>query len=161
MKILLLLAVLVIAVCAVLLFIRRSKSNDDTVGVESDDPEMTAAIAEARAMLPQYWQVLAHPEHGESDFSLKVRITDGRTIEHFWAVDIEQKDGAIFGTIDNDPEVVRSVKQGDRIQISEDEITDWGYVRGGKMYGKYTLRAVLNRLPPQEAAKYRRMLADQ
>ena len=121
---------------------------------------MTAAIAQARATLPQYWQLFEHPENGETNFSLKVKITDGTKIEHFWAVDIEQKDGAILGTIDNDPEVVKTVKMGDHIHIQEQDISDWGYVRNGKMFGKYTLRVILNRLPPQEAAKYRQMLAD-
>jgi uncharacterized protein YegJ (DUF2314 family) len=51
---------------------------DRTVSVEDNDPEMVAAIAKARETLPQFWQVFEKPEHGESGFPLKIKITDPR-----------------------------------------------------------------------------------
>jgi hypothetical protein len=46
------------------------------VGIGDDDPEMAAAIAQARQTLPQFWQVFDKREHGESNFVLVVRITE-------------------------------------------------------------------------------------
>jgi len=133
---------------------------DRTVNVEADDPEMTAAIAKARQTLPEFWQLFEHSEHGETDFSLKVKITDKNGTEYFWVVDLERKDGKLFGTINNDPEVVKNVRLGKRIQVPELAISDWTYLRNGKMYGQRTLRPLLKRMPAEEAEKYKRILAE-
>src|SRR5262252_4413003 len=91
-------------VAVALVLLTACSKKDKTYDVAADDPEMTAAIASARATLPQFWQVYAKPEHGETNFSLKVKITDSNGVEHFWAVDIERRaNGKIMGTINNDP----------------------------------------------------------
>lgn len=64
-----------------------------------------------------------------------------------WASGIERKDGKIFGTIDNVP---KNLSQ--RIEIPEALILDWMYLRSGKIVGGYTTRALLKRMPPDEAA---------
>lgn len=94
------------------------------VSVKDDDPEMVAAIAKARDSLPHFWQVFDKREHGESDFALKVKITDKMGTEHFWVTDIERRDGKTMGTISNVPTLVKSVKLGDRIEIPEADISD-------------------------------------
>src|ERR1022692_800767 len=104
-----------------------SDHKDKVINVAEDDPDVTA-IAKARGLLPQFWQVFDYHEHGETDFCPKVKITDKGKAEHFWAVNVERKDGKIFGTINNDPEIVHNVKIGDRILIPEDDISDWLYM---------------------------------
>ena len=137
-----------------------SADKDKTISVAADDSEMAAAIAKARSLLPQFWQAFNHREHGEKDFCLKVKITDKDKVEHFWAVDIERKDRRIFGTINNDPEIVHNVKIGDRISIPEDDISDWLYMRDDKMIGNYTLRALFKQMSASEVEKYKKILAD-
>ncbi len=133
---------------------------DKVISVADDDPEMVAAIAKARDSLPQFWQVFDKRERGESDFSLKVKITDTRGTEHFWATDIERRDGKTMGTINNDPNTVASVKFGDRIEIPETDITDWLYMRDRKMVGNRTLIPLFKTMPAKEVETYKRMMAD-
>ncbi len=133
---------------------------DKVVNVAGDDPEMIAAIAKARETLPQFWQTFEKRERGESDFSLKVRITDKKGTEHFWLTEIERKDGKTLGTINNDPDIVGNVKLGDRMPIPEADISDWLYMRDGKMVGNYTLRVLFKQMPAKEVEKYKKMLAD-
>jgi len=121
---------------------------------------MNAAIARARASLPDFWRVFEKRDRGETDFSLKVKITDKEKVEHFWVVDIERKDGKIFGIINNDPDIVQHVKLGDRITVNEADISDWLYLRNGKMVGNYTLRVLFKQMPKSEVEKYKQMLAD-
>jgi len=135
-------------------------SDDKTVSVEEDDPEMVAAIAKARETLPRFWESFDRHEHGETDFGLKVKITDSHGTEHFWAIRIEKKDGRIFGTLDNDPNIVRSVKLGERIEIKEADISDWTYFRGDKMHGNYTLRVLFKSMPPKEVKQFKAILAE-
>ena len=146
---------------AILLALLTSCSKPDKViSVADDDPEMTASISKARETLPQFWQVIDQRERGESGFSLKVRITDMRGTEHFWATDVERRDGKIMGTINNDPNTVASVKLGDRIEIPEADITDWLYMRDSKLVGNHTLKPLFKQMPAGEVERLKRMMAD-
>ena len=149
------------ALALVLLVTMAACSDQDkTIDIKPDDVEMNAAIAKARESLPQYWQVFEKRERGESDFALKVRITDKSGTEHFWANDIERREGSIKGTINNDPDIVARVKLGDRVTIPDADITDWLYMRDGKMVGNHTLRVLLKKMSSSEAEQYKKMLAE-
>lgn len=137
-----------------------SSRKDKVVPVSDDDPEMPAAIAQARELLPKFWKTFDKPERGESDFALKVKITDQNGTEHFWVTDIERRDGQIHGTINNEPRVVKSVKLGEQILVPEADISDWLYMREGKMVGNYTLKALFKTMPPAEVRKYKRQMAE-
>jgi len=139
---------------------KSAGSDDKIIPVKKDNPEMVAAIAKARSTLPQFWQTFDHPGPGDSDFSLKVRITDKSGVEHFWTTQIERKDGQIFAVINNDADIVKSVKLGDRIPVPDADISDWMYMHNGKIVGNYTLRAEFKLMPPPEVEKYKEMLAD-
>ncbi len=145
---------------AALFLLSACSKQDKVVIVEGDDPAMKAAIAEARSTLPQFWQVFEKRNRDESDFSLKVKVTDSKGTEHFWVSDLDRHGGKIQGTINNDPEVVASVKLGQRIDIQEADISDWLYMRGGKIVGNRTMIPLLKKMPKEEAEKYRKMLAE-
>jgi len=134
--------------------------SDPIIGVQGDDPEMVAAIAKARETLPHFWQVYGQPQRGEQDFAIKVRIEDENGIEHFWANEIERQNGAITAVISNDPDTVKSVKLGDRIQVPEADITDWTYTREGKMVGNFTLRALFKEMSAEEVESYKKIMVD-
>jgi uncharacterized protein YegJ (DUF2314 family) len=152
--------VIAIVLIAFLSLLGGCSKQDKAVKVEKDDPEMVAAIARARETLPQFWQAFEKHERGESKFALKVKITDKRGTEHFWATDIARQDDKIMGTIDNDPNIVRSVKQGDRIEISEADISDWLYMREGKMVGNETLKPLLKGMPAAEAEHLKSLMVE-
>lgn len=137
-----------------------SSGPDDVVSVAEDDPDMSAAIATARSKLPGFWAVFEQQTPGDSDFALKVSITDPNGTEHFWVNALERTEGRIHGTINNDPEIVESVKFGQRIEVPEADISDWTYTRNEKMYGNYTLRALLKTMPAEEAEQFKSMLAE-
>lgn len=139
---------------------RESSNQDKTVSVKPDDPDMTAAIASARASLPGFWKIFDHPEHGESDFCLKVKIEDKGEVEYFWLANIERQGGKIYGVISNEPEFVKSVKAGQRLEVNEADISDWMYTRDARLHGNYTLRALFKAMPKTEVDKYRALLAD-
>ena len=138
----------------------KSKSADRTIDIKDDDAEMNAAIAKARETLPKFWAEFDHPAPNEENFSLKVKITDGKAVEHFWTEKVEKKDGKIFANIANDPDLVHNVKMGDRVEIPETDISDWFYLRDGKMVGNYTLRVLFKHMSADEVAKYKAMLAE-
>ena len=153
-------SVLLLGVLAVAVIACSEREQNKMVNVEADDPEMLGAIAQARGTLPAFWQVFEKPEPGDSNFALKVMVTDQRGTEYFWATSIARRDGKILGTIDNEPNIVESVRFGDRIEIAESDISDWTYMRNGKMVGNYTVRPLFKRMPASEVERIRKMLAD-
>ena len=138
---------------------KSASHNDAVINVETGDPDMNAAISKARLTLPEFWSKLDAPASGETDFSLKVAIEGANKgeVEHFWLTNIMRKDGKIVGIISNDPETVKTVTRGQSYEINPEKISDWLYKRNGKMVGNETMRPLLKRLPPQQAAAYRGM----
>jgi len=114
---------------------------------------MKTAIQKARAGLLEFWKTSENPKKGEKDFCLKVKIIDGNGTEQIWVTSIKRREGKIFGKIGNDPRVVRSVKFGQEVEIPEEKISDWLFIRNGKMVGNYTLRAVFKYMPKDEAER--------
>jgi uncharacterized protein YegJ (DUF2314 family) len=152
--------VALLLVSVIVLSLTACSKRDRVINVDDDDAKMNAAIAKARETLPHFWQVFEKPERGETDFALKVKITDGNRVEHFWAIDIAKPGGKIKGTINNDPNTVQTVKLGSRIEISEADISDWMYMRQGKMVGNQTLKPLLKQMPAAEANKYKSIMAE-
>src|SRR5262249_14213551 len=133
-------------IIAASLLLTVCSSSDKVINVAGDDPGMSAALAKARGPPPPFWHGFQKREHGETDFSLKVRITDDKGTEHFWLIDLARQDGKVTGTINNDPNVVARVKLGDRIEVPETDISDWLYMRNGKMVGNETLKPLLKKM---------------
>lgn len=124
-----------------------------------DDATMNAAIAEARASLPRFWEMF--DARDGSDFMLKVGFPtpDGGN-EHIWVGDIQRApNGALSAVIANEPHDVPSIRFGERANFEQAWISDWALTRNGQMYGHYTTRVVVGSLPPEEQAQYAGFLA--
>lgn len=136
-----------------------SESAPDTL-VKSgyDEQEMDAAIARARSEVDSFISELSQPSG--TNHAVKAPITDAGETEHFWLTDVSLQNGEFKGTINNDPGMVSNVKIGQAWTVKKTEISDWMFMRDGKMHGNYTMRPLLKTMPPEEAAKYRSILAD-
>jgi uncharacterized protein YegJ (DUF2314 family) len=131
------------------------------VTLPNEDREMEEAKAMARRTLPDFWSRLASPPVGEEGFALKVALPFGdNNTEHIWTRDVERRNGKVSVVINNVPRDVKGVVIGQRIEVDESQISDWMFVRRGKIVGNYTMRPLLKRIPPQDAARYRAMLED-
>jgi uncharacterized protein YegJ (DUF2314 family) len=144
------------AALAVLLSVTQPPPPANVFNVPVEDAEMSAAIREARASLPEFWKALAHPAPGVGDFALKVEIADSSGTEHFWLADITRRGDVISGLIDNEPAQVQTVKMGQRYEFKEDRISDWTFTRNGKMVGNWTARVLVKRMPRDEAERFLR-----
>jgi uncharacterized protein YegJ (DUF2314 family) len=138
-----------------------TSDKDGVVNVSADDEKMNAAINEARESLDVFWDLFNQPVDGESDFTLKVRIKDKlNNVEHLWVDDIRKENDKIYGTVQNEPVRVKTVKYGQVIEISEEDITDWTYIKNSKIHGGFTIRVLLDYIPKEEAEQLRLQLSD-
>lgn len=123
-----------------------------------DEAEMDAAITRARLEVDSFIAELTKGD-GE-EFAVKAPIKDGGETEHFWLTDVVYRGETFEGKIGNDPGVVTNVKFGQAWSIKKYEISDWMFMRGGKMHGNYTMRPLLKVMPKELADEYRSMLAN-
>lgn len=137
-----------------------SSVKDPVVHVAEGDAEMAAAISQARQSLNHFWSVFDKPTRGEDHFAIKVKITDQNGTEYFWANELQRQNGKTTGTINNDPNIVKSVKLGDKVEIPEADIADWMYIRDGKMIGNRTMVPLFKSMPPEEVEKFKSMMAE-
>lgn len=147
-----------IAVLVVGLLIRSLTSVDSFVEGEYDQAEMDAAIAEARASVDEFLDVMKQGD-GEN-FSVKVAIPDGDQTEVFWLDDISYHEDQFSGLISNEPRVVTNVHYGQPWTVPREEAIDWLYFRHGKMHGNFTMRPLLKGMSPKQRRQAEEMMAD-
>ena len=122
-----------------------------------DEAAMEAATKRALSEVDSF---IADLESQESEnYAVKAPIEDQGETEHFWLTDVSFADGKFTGTIGNEPGIVSNVKMGQPYTIGKTEISDWMFMRDGKMHGNYTMRPLLETMPKEEADMYRQMFA--
>ena len=120
------------------------------------NPEMLAAIEQARASLDDFLELVRHPEPETSTFKLKIIVRDGPAMETFWVKPFWIRDDGFEGTIANTPEVVRNVSLGETVNFSRDDVVDWGYVRNGRQVGSFTVCVLFKYMRPTDVEYFRR-----
>ena len=119
---------------------------------------MNAAFAKARSETDAFIKIMQSGT--PSSCSVKIGVSDHGSVEYFWLDKLTYNNGVFSGTIDNDPELVKNVKMGQKIDVKKEEIFDWLYMKDGKMYGNYTVRVLLPKMSKEDADKMRAMMAD-
>jgi uncharacterized protein YegJ (DUF2314 family) len=125
--------------------------------VPSQDAEMSAAMAKARASLDEFLAIAANPPPGTDQFKLKVMLRDGNTIEHVWVTPFRATAEGFEGMLANEPRAVWTVRAGQNLRFTREQISDWGYVRQGEQVGSFTVCVLLERMPSEQAAQLRQM----
>jgi uncharacterized protein YegJ (DUF2314 family) len=144
--------------CLILAICSCKRSPETLVKEGYDEEEMEAAIARARSEVDSF---IAEMSKGNgTDFAVKVPIEDKGETEHFWLTDIAYQNGKFEGVIGNDPGIVTNVKSGQKWTVKKSEISDWMFMRDGKMHGNYTIRPLLKTMSEKEAAKFRSIMAN-
>ena len=122
-----------------------------------DNVAMDRAMQEARATIDD---LLRRVESGSvKKYNIKAPVVDVNGTEYFWLSDVTFTDGVFKGKIDNDPNIVKTVNIGEFMTIKKDKISDWMFMRDGKIYGNRTLRVLLPTMDKAESDKLKKMLA--
>lgn len=137
---------------------------DPMINFSSGNSEMNAAIKEARDHLPYFWAHRTAKANEEADFSLKVAFPvngpGGMKREHIWVAEVRETGNGYTALLANEPNWITGKRLGDPVSFTGDMISDWGFFRGDKMIGFYTIRVMLPELDPGEAAEIRASLGE-
>ena len=133
----------------------RRKGEPDMIRVDSDNKKINAAIQQARLTVGDFITALQSPKTGESSFAVKKRFPiKGDNAEHIWLSDVSFDGKQFHGKINNEPVDAKGVKLGEPATVAPSDISDWMYVRNGKLVGGYTIRALYDLSSPAGRNKF-------
>jgi uncharacterized protein YegJ (DUF2314 family) len=136
-----------IAACA------KDGARGDVAWSKTNSPEVVSAMAEARRTLAIFWRRYDAKTPGADQFALKVSFpTRHGGQEYMWVAPTQRTDAEVVGQLIDEPEKVEGLKPGDQVRFDPGRIADWGYERGGKVYGNFTTRILLNNFSPEDRA---------
>jgi uncharacterized protein YegJ (DUF2314 family) len=125
---------------------------DRVISVADTDAEMNAAIARARATLPVFWASYEASKPSETAHSLKVRFLTSGNGEHIWMDQVKRLPSGDYAARFADmPQNMPGKRLGDLAQFSEADISDWMFMRNGKIVGGETIKPLLKSMPIAEA----------
>jgi uncharacterized protein YegJ (DUF2314 family) len=114
-----------------------TSSRDDVVNVPENDPRMKAAIAEAKRRWPEFVKAFSTHKPGQV-FLVKAMFIEGEEIEWMWVKPDQVTATSISGTLSDEPEFVKNVKQGQRVTKSASDIGDWAFGNGDQITGSFS-----------------------
>lgn len=137
--------------------VKTEENNGDKVDfVSADNEAMNAAIQEAVRNYPLFERAMQQPDSSLSEFSVKMKFTyDGGNKEHMWVSELHMIGGQLFGVLNSDPLHVKGLELGDTLRVTRDDISDWMYVKNGKLQGGYTIKALYNNMNEKEKMEFR------
>lgn len=127
---------------------------DRVIGVADEDAEMNAAIARARATLPVFWASYDVPKGSETEHSLKVRFSTAGAVagEHIWMNQVKKlPSGEYAARFADMPKNLPGKRFGDLAAFRDADISDWMFMRNGKIVGGETIKPLLKSLPKADA----------
>jgi uncharacterized protein YegJ (DUF2314 family) len=129
-------------------------SDDDVMTVESSDDAINAAIERARSTFDTFTRELTNADADPGMFAVKIEFkTDSGApfeSEHIWLNDVSVDGDTISGTIGNVPDYVSALKEGEAATASVKDLSDWYFIKDGKMHGGYTIRVFRDRMTQEE-----------
>ena len=125
--------------------------------------EKIAQIAEdARNTLPGFFRQLTRADTKEEYFCIKYPFKadddSGVDMEQVWLTGIHFKNGIYYGFIASAPQHLTGMKKGDKVIFDTDTITDWMYVRGGRIIGGDSIKYLLEKKPEDQRSDGEREL---
>jgi uncharacterized protein YegJ (DUF2314 family) len=122
--------------------------------VADNDKAMGRAVRHARKTLGFFLAALRTKKADDSGFEVKKAFVDGNNVEHLWVGDLTFDGKNFHGTVNNQPRDLHNVKLGRAVTVAPRDITDWMFVKSGRLIGGYTTRVLYVRLSPQDKAVF-------
>ncbi len=120
--------------------------------VKGESDELKAAVASAQATFKFFWRELSWEARRivksldmaavKMSFVLDADNPDIPAVENMWVTDIEFDGESISGVLMNEPRWFTSLKASDPVTLPLVALNDWMYVRGGHVYGGFTVDAL-------------------
>ena len=145
--------------CAVLLFSCEKPSAPPEVTVMQvyqDDMEVVRIAEDARNTLPVFFRYLTRSGAGKDcyvKYPFMADLDSGIDREQVWLTGIQFNNGSYWGVLTNVPQHLSAMKRGDKVMFDMEDITDWMYVRGGKIIGGESIKYLVEKIPENQRSE--------
>jgi uncharacterized protein YegJ (DUF2314 family) len=119
---------------------KRNKSEIRQTAASPQEEDMEKAMDEAVEKLDSFLAVLKAPKKNQEQFAIKFVVEIKDEGELLWMTEPKFDKGVFTGKLANEPALAKHLKNGQTIQVKEDDVVDWMYVEDGKLKGGYTIR---------------------
>ena len=131
--------------------VQGATEDNNVVIVATEDEAMTQAQASAQKTLPKFLIVAQTAPADWQASTLKVALQGGTQIENIWVSNFKALSERSFeAVLGNDPVDLPGLQAGDRVTFNYEQIVDWAFVKEGKGYGFYSVRAILPMMEGQQ-----------
>ena len=124
------------------------------VHVHDADKDVDQAVHRAQDTLAEFTKALTAPQPGQTGFAVKKRCIEGDKCEHIWLADAHFEGKLLCGTVDNIPVDLKKIREGQKVTVRPEEISDWMYLQDGRLVGGYTIVAYYRKLSPAEKKRF-------
>ncbi len=132
------------------------------------DAEMDKASADARKTFRFFWREMSWERRriipGLSIAAVKACLSDPPEVqsqnpgaleaEHMWLSDVDFDGRRVKGTLLNSPHSLKSYSEGDTVEISGKQLSDWMYVVADEVCGGYTVDVLRSRMSKGERKQH-------
>jgi uncharacterized protein YegJ (DUF2314 family) len=131
----------------------------ETVQAQGNDPALAIAGRQARAHFKFFWRELSW-EYRRIIPALEMTAVKaafaepGIDPEHMWVTDLSFDGEHLTGSLLNEPHSLTSIKAGDPVRLTFEEVEDWMYVVEGKAYGAWSVQTLRARMEVDERARH-------
>jgi uncharacterized protein YegJ (DUF2314 family) len=133
---------------------KTASGNAGYAKVSDDDKQIDRAVENAQRTLGFFIAALKAQKNGDTVFEIKKGFIDGDKVEHLWIKRVTYDGKNFHGQIDNRPNEVSNVHLGQRVTVAPEAVTDWMFLKDGKLIGGYTTRVLYARLSPEDKAEF-------
>jgi uncharacterized protein YegJ (DUF2314 family) len=140
--------------CCCLLSCERGNSRtaeSPTLHIGREDETLNQIAREARENFPDFIGTMQNPGPDEGNFRVKYPFTaepgSAFNNEYVWLENIFFEDGRYYGTVANRPYYLGSLQKGDLAAFEEGAISDWMYIRTGKIIGGRSIKYLIEQIP--------------
>jgi uncharacterized protein YegJ (DUF2314 family) len=153
------LGLLCAAVCATLAVTSCRRVDAAVVQVlPGEDGELVRAQARARQTVGEIVDALKAGRAGDAHFVVVAPVFNGRRSEKVWLRDVKV-DGPFFeGVVAQQMWTASSMKPGDVYRVNQRAISDWMFVRDGRLMGGLTVRVMRRRMSEEDWAMVQRAM---
>ena len=142
---------LVLLVCSCPGCIKQARTPGMTMHLGQSDEALQEISLQARETFPVFMDKLQNPEPDEQDFLVKYPFEadpgSGFGHEQLWLGDITVEGGIYYGLVSNKPYYISRFKPGDRVSFDKDAVSDWMYIKKGKIIGGYSIKYLIEQIP--------------
>lgn len=124
------------------------------LNVDDSDKAMDRAVTHAQKSLGFFMATLKAKKPGDSSFEIKKGFVDGDKVEHLWISRLTWDGKNFHGRINNRPLDVKNVQMNETVIVAPRDVSDWMFVKGGKLMGGYTTRVLYKRLSAADKAQF-------